>query len=64
MVTAHDFKTCALPIMGRAEASNTSNFGSTFVVCFIMSASLCAHVCDEIEDVLPNSVMIIHLLWA
>ena len=32
-------------------------------MCFGMSRNLCVHVWHEIEDALPSSTMISHLLW-
>ena len=64
MVTSHDFQLLALPIMGRAEVSDSGDFGIAFGACFGMSPNLCVHVWDEIEDALPSAVMISHLLWA
>ena len=42
MVTAHDYQTGALPIMGRAQVRNSTpnDFERAFVVCFSMSAYL------------------------
>ena len=64
MVTSHDFQLSALPMMGRAELSDSSDFRRVFGACFSMSPNLCVHVWDEIEDALPSGVMICHLLWA
>ena len=50
--------------MGTVQVSNSKDFESAFVVCFGMSAYLCIHVWDEIDDALSNGAMISHLLWA
>ena len=63
MVTLHDFQLSALPIMGRAEVSNSSDFRRVFGVCFSMSPNLCVQVWDEIEDAFPSGGMIFNLLW-
>ena len=64
MVSSHDFQISALPIMGRAEVSDSGDFRRAFAVWFGMSPNLCVHVWDEIEDMLPSAVMISYLLWA
>ena len=49
--------------MGRAQVCNSNDFERAIVACFALSANLCVHVWDEIDDALPNGVMIFHLLW-
>ena len=63
MVTPHIFQISALPIVGRTEGTNSSDFRRALVACFSMSPIQCVHVWDEIEDGLPSAVMISHLLW-
>ena len=48
MVTSHDFPLFPFHIMGRAEVSDSGDFGSAFGVCL----NLQVHVWDELEDVL------------
>ena len=64
MVTAHDFQTCALPIMGREEVSGSSDFGRAFVACFGMLANLCVFMCGMRLTMqhCPVVQMISHLL--
>ena len=64
MVTSHDFQLSALPIMGRAQVSKSSDFGRAVALWFSMSPHLCVHVWDEIEDALLSGAVISHLLWA
>ena len=33
-------------------------------MCFGMTAYLCVHVWDEMEEALPKGAMIFHLLWS
>ena len=50
--------------MGRAQVCYMTDFHRAFVECFCMSAYMWVLVCDEIDDALPNQVMISHLLCA
>ena len=62
-VNAGTFIQSALPMMGKNGNPTTNEFHRAFRGYFSLTPSLCVHVWDEIENLLPRGGKPFHLLW-